>query len=163
MKKIVTLGDELLRVKSQALENFDDQTAKLIGEMFKSMKKYRGIGLAAVQIGVLTRLFVVNIEGDQPRVFINPEILETSLEQEPYEEGCLSIPGINSDVTRPSAVKIQAWNEKARPFTLSADGLLARVIQHEYDHLEGKLFIDRVGTAKKQELVELYNSRHNLV
>jgi peptide deformylase len=92
-------------------------------------------------------------------VFINPDILETSIEQEPFEEGCLSIPGLYTEVIRPSSVRVQAWNLKGRPFSLSVDGYLARVIQHEYDHLNGILFIDRIEQKKKQRLLAGYEEK----
>jgi peptide deformylase len=92
-------------------------------------------------------------------VFINPDILETSIEQSTFEEGCLSIPGLYTDVVRPMSVRIQAWNEKGRPFTLSADEYLGRVIQHEFDHLNGILFIDRVDPKKRQRLLAEYSSK----
>jgi peptide deformylase len=93
------------------------------------------------------------VEGDIPRIFINPSIIETSRETMKHEEGCLSIPGIFTNVVRPRTVKVQAWNEKGRPFTLDASGLMARVILHEYDHLEGILFIDRIPEQKRERLI----------
>jgi peptide deformylase len=92
-------------------------------------------------------------------VFINPTIIGTSPEISQYEEGCLSIPGLYADVTRPEKVTVQAWNERGRPFTLDAEGLLARVIQHEYDHLEGVLFIDRLSEPKRNRLLTLYDKK----
>ncbi|MFQ3547068.1 MAG: peptide deformylase, partial [Termitinemataceae bacterium] len=118
-----------------------------------------GIGLAGPQVGLLQRIFIVHIEGETPRVFINPTIIGTSPEQSQYEEGCLSIPGMYADVNRPEKITIQAWNERGRPFTLDAEGLLARVIQHEYDHLEGVLFIDRLSELKRKRLIALYEKK----
>jgi peptide deformylase len=112
-----------------------------------------GVGLAGPQVGLMKRIFVVHVEGDVPRVFINPSILETSQETVKYEEGCLSVPGCWADVVRPRAVKVQAWNEKGRPFTLETGGILARVILHEYDHLEGVLFIDRISEPKRNRIL----------
>jgi peptide deformylase len=109
-----------------------------------------------VQVGELIRLFVTKVPKDSPRVFINPDILETSIEQESFEEGCLSIPGVNADVDRPSSVRVQAWNEKGRPFSLTAEGFLARVIQHEIDHLNGILFVDRLNPKKRSRLLAEY-------
>ena len=102
-----------------------------------------GVGLAAPQIGKSIRMFVAMADDDVKRVFINPQIIKTSEEVSDYEEGCLSIPQVYESITRPTRVTIQALNEKGRPFTLEADGLLARIIQHEYDHLDGILYIDR--------------------
>ena len=124
--------------------------------MFTAMKHDHGIGLAAPQVGLSKRIFVVDIEGDKPRVFINPEIVETSLEMSDYEEGCLSFPGLYFNVKRPESLRIQAWNEKGRPFTIEADGLLARVILHENDHLDGKLFIDRVTPLRRSRALLHY-------
>jgi peptide deformylase len=102
------------------------------------------------------RIFVTSIEGDKPRVFINPEIVLTSQEIVVIEEGCLSLPRLYLDVTRPQSVRVQAWNEKGRPFTVETDGLLARVILHEYDHLEGVLFIDRLNPGKRERAISQY-------
>lgn len=159
MMNIITLNDPFLRRRSEPIKDFDDDLTKLIDEMFQTLSGARGLGLAAVQVGALMRLFVVHVPKDTPRVFINPDILETSIEQVEYEEGCLSIPGINADVSRPESVKVQAWNQKGKLFSLTADGLLARVIQHEYDHLNGVLFIDRLEPKRKSRLLESYQER----
>jgi peptide deformylase len=121
--------------------------------MTEALREGRGVGLAGPQVGLSRRIFVVHIEGDEPRAFINPSIIETSQETVKHEEGCLSVPGLWADVIRPRTVKVQAWNEKGRPFTLEADGILARVILHEYDHLEGILFIDRLPEQKRERLL----------
>jgi peptide deformylase len=159
MMNIITLDDPFLRRRSEPIKDFDDDLTKLIDEMLQTVSGARGLGLAAVQVGALMRLFVVHVPKDSPRVFINPDILETSIEQVDYEEGCLSIPGVNADVSRPESVKVQAWNQKGKLFSLTADGLLARVIQHEYDHLNGVLFIDRLETKLKGRLLESYQER----
>jgi peptide deformylase len=159
MSMIITYGNSLLRKKSEQVVKVDADLQALIKDMFETLAREKGVGLAAVQVGHLLRVFITNATKDKPRVFINPEIIETSIEEDLYEEGCLSIPGINSDVTRPFGVKVQAFNEKERPFTLTCDDLLARVIQHEYDHLNGVLFIDRLDTGLKQELITVYTSR----
>lgn len=159
MSRIITLGNELLKQKSSIITDFDTNIEEHVSEMFEIMTDQKGIGLASVQIGDLRRIFITSIPKDKPRVFINPEIIETSLEQDVYEEGCLSIPGINSDITRPLYVKIQAWDMKGKHFTLQAEGLLARVIQHEIDHINGLLFIDRLHPDKKQKLIKLYNRK----
>ncbi|MDR0313334.1 MAG: peptide deformylase, partial [Treponema sp.] len=122
-------------------------------DLLNGLHKGKGIGLAGPQIGLLERIFAVHVEGDMPRIFINPSIIETSQEMQKFEEGCLSIPGIYADVVRPQKVKIQAWNEKGRPFTLEVSGLMARVILHEFDHLEGILFIDRLSEQKRNRII----------
>jgi peptide deformylase len=156
MARIITLGSELLKQQSIHITEFDEKIRELTEAMFEIMTMKKGIGLASVQIGLLKRIFICNITKDKPRIFINPEIVETSLEQDIFEEGCLSIPGINADVVRPFYIKIQAWNEKGKPFTVGAEGLLARVIQHELDHLNGILFIDRLTKEKKNNLINSY-------
>ncbi len=158
MLNIITLGDEQLRRHSIVVPDLDGAVHTLIEQMFEAMRAHKGIGLAAVQVGNLYRLFVTEVAGDKPRVFVNPEILETSLEQVSYEEGCLSIPGIESEVIRPQRVRVQAWNEKGRPFSLDAEDMLARVVQHEYDHLNGVLFIDRIDPKKRERLVRQYST-----
>ena len=158
MLNIITLGDEQLRKHSILVPDLNGTVHTLIEQMFESLREYKGIGLAAVQVGSLYRLFITEVVGDKPRVFVNPEILETSLEQVSYEEGCLSIPGVEADVLRPQRVRVQAWNEKGRPFTLDAEDLLARVVQHEYDHLNGVLFIDRIDPKKRERLVRQYHT-----
>jgi peptide deformylase len=158
MLNIITLGDEQLRKHSIVVPDLNGTVHTLIEQMFESMREYKGIGLAAVQVGNLYRLFISEVGGDRPRVFVNPEILETSVEQISYEEGCLSIPGIEADVLRPQRVRVQAWNEKGRPFTLDAEDMLARVVQHEYDHLNGVLFIDHVDPKKRERLVRQFNT-----
>jgi peptide deformylase len=159
MLSILTLGDPLLKKTSALVPDINGNIATLVGEMFDAMDRARGLGLAAVQVGELIRLFVTLVPRDTPRVFINPDILETSIEEVPYEEGCLSIPGLNADVKRPASVRVQAWNQKGRPFALDAEGLLARVIQHEMDHLNGILFIDRLEPKKRSRLITEYQEK----
>ena len=159
MLSIIKLGDEKLAKHSVVVPDINGDIQSLAAEMFDAMDRGKGVGLAAVQVGRLIRLFVTRVPGDAPRVFINPDILETSIEQEPFEEGCLSIPGLYTEVIRPSSVRVQAWNLKGRPFSLSVDGYLARVIQHEYDHLNGILFIDRIEQKKKQRLLAGYEEK----
>jgi len=154
--QILTLGNELLRQKAVKIEKIDEEIMNLAITMLDILERDKGVGVAGPQIGIMKRIFVVSIQGDIPRVFINPSILETSLATSKYEEGCLSVPGIYSNVTRPETIKIQAWNEKGRPFTLESNGLLARVILHEYDHLEGILFFDHLPEDKKNKLIEKY-------
>ncbi|MGO9411835.1 MAG: peptide deformylase [Spirochaetia bacterium] len=159
MLSIIKLGDPILKKHSVVVPDVNDNIRALVTEMIETMERGKGVGLAAVQVGELVRLFVTKVPGDSARVFINPDILETSIEQATMEEGCLSIPGLYTEVTRPASVRIQAWNEKGKPFTLSAEEYLARVIQHELDHLNGILFIDRVGPKKRQRLLAEYESK----
>ncbi|MDR0323668.1 MAG: peptide deformylase [Treponema sp.] len=154
--QIITLGSELLRQKADKIDKFDEETLNIKKQMLEILVKDKGVGLAGPQIGIMKRIFVVHIQNDTERVFINPSILETSHETCKYEEGCLSVPGVYANVIRSESVKIHAWNEKGRPFTLEASGLLARVIQHEYDHLEGVLFLDYLPENKKKKLIEKF-------
>lgn len=162
MLNILTLGDPILKKTSALVPDIDGNIASLTAEMFQSMAQARGLGLAAVQVGRLVRVFITLVPRDTPRVFINPDILETSIEQVPYEEGCLSIPGLNADLDRAASIRVQAWNEKGRPFTMTVDGLLARVIQHELDHLNGVLFIDRLEAKKRGRLLTEYDEKLRL-
>ncbi|MDR1507568.1 MAG: peptide deformylase [Treponema sp.] len=146
-------SDSLLRKKAEPVTDINDELRKTAREMIDQMHAENGVGLAGPQIGLPERIFVTHAAGDFPRVFINPSIIWTSQEQVKYEEGCLSVPGIWADVTRPADIKIQAWNENGRGFTLETSGLLARVILHEYDHLQGILFIDRLPEAKRERIL----------
>jgi len=156
---VLKMGDELLRQKCEPVHPVNDSWARLTSDMIDTMHAGKGVGLAGPQVGVLKRLFVCHVEGDKPRVFINPTIIETSTETTKYEEGCMSIPSIYADVIRPVRVRVQAWNERGRPFTLNADGMLARVIQHECDHLEGVLFLDKISEMKRKRLLAKYEKR----
>ena len=155
--ELVIHPNDLLRQTSSKVVDIDGELVRLTDAMIETMHEARGIGLAGVQVGRLARLFVTHVEGDKPRVFINPSIIATSLETEAYDEGCLSIPAIYADVVRPEAVQVQAWNERGRPFTMEVDGLLARVIQHEIDHLNGVLFIDHLTDAERTRALKDYD------
>jgi peptide deformylase len=151
--RILTFGSEILRQKAEPVEKIDGEWAQIAREMIEAIREGKGVGLAGPQAGIPKRIFVAHVEGDVPRVFINPSLIETSPETVKYEEGCLSIPGVWAEVIRPRSVKIQAWNEKGRPFTLDTEGILARVILHEYDHLEGVLFIDHLSEPKRRRIL----------
>ncbi len=156
MLNLVYHPDELLRKESEPVKNIDGSIAGLAREMVEAMREEHGIGLAAVQVGRLTRIFVTEVGGDDARIFINPEITATSDSQNTIEEGCLSIPGIYSDVKRSDACTVSAWDEQGRPFTLEADGMLARVIMHELDHLNGVLFFDHLRAGRRRRLLDRY-------
>ena len=157
--EIVTYGNEILLSQTQPVRLVDAKAAKLAADMLETMRAGKGIGLAAPQVGILKRLFVVQIQDDMPRVFFNPRIVEQSEETAKYEEGCLSLPGIYADVVRPTAIRIHAWNERGKPFTLDADGLLARVIQHELDHLRGIMFIDYLSDLKRKRILKAWEEK----
>ncbi|MGB9691399.1 MAG: peptide deformylase [Candidatus Sumerlaeaceae bacterium] len=157
--KILHYGHPLLREKAFDLKKVGRRERELIEAMAETMYAAHGIGLAATQVGVLERLFLVDVdqEHDDPvtrrlQVFINPEIVWESEEDAPFEEGCLSIPGVNGEVYRPKRVKVVARDENFEPFELEADELLARVIQHEYDHLNGILFVDRLALLHRTKV-----------
>lgn len=137
-------GDDVLRKKSKTVDEINSRIITLLKDMAETMYDADGVGLAAVQVGILKRIFVIDVYDDEGlRVFINPEILEKSGSQI-GEEGCLSVPGELDDIERANYVKIKALNEKGQEFILEAEELLARAILHEYDHLEGTLFIDHI-------------------
>lgn len=144
LRNIVTEGDELLRKKSRQVTEINERIFTLLDDLADTMYyENRGIGLAAVQVGVLRRVFVVDVGDEHGLIeFINPEIIETSGNQV-YCEGCLSVPGRNANVNRPAKIKIRATNRHGEEFELEAEGILAICICHEFDHLEGILFIDK--------------------
>ncbi|MFW6338493.1 MAG: peptide deformylase [Alkalispirochaetaceae bacterium] len=156
MIDLVYVPDDVLVTKASPVKEIDEETKDLAVRMIEAVQHYEGIGLAAPQVNVLQRMFVVYLRDDKPRVFINPEILETSMEENVIEEGCLSIPGIYAEVKRPAEVSVQAFDQRGKPFTLEAEGMLARVIQHEYDHLNGVLFTDHLSDGKRQRLMKKY-------
>jgi peptide deformylase len=156
MLKILTLGDERLTKRASVVGTVDKMVVDLAHAMIEAMQVGNGIGLAGPQVGELKRIFVCHVQRDETRIFINPEIIATSQELVTYEEGCLSIPGIYADVVRPERVTVQALNENGKPFRLEADGVLARVVQHEIDHLNGVLFLDHISEKKRQRLLKSY-------
>lgn len=142
LRNIRKFGDDVLRKQCREVDKIDKRLLTLIDDMFDTMYEADGVGLAAPQVGILKRLFVIDI-GEGPLVFINPEIIETDGKQID-QEGCLSLPGELEEVMRPNYVRARALNEKGEEFEIEAEELLARAILHEYDHLNGTLFIDRV-------------------
>jgi len=154
--EIVLYPADILRQKTAPVTEFDGPLADFVQAMISTMIGGRGIGLAAPQVGSLQSIFVAHEEDGKTAVFINPEIIGTSLETVPYEEGCLSIPGMYEEVVRPEAVVVQAYNVKGRPFKRECSGLLARIVQHELDHLKGVLFIDYLSTMKRERLLKQY-------
>lgn len=144
IRNIRKKGDDVLRKNSKLVKEVNPRLLMLIGDMLETMYDADGVGLAAPQVGILKRIFVIDIYDDEgPKVFINPEILETAGSQTD-DEGCLSVPGVNEPVERPNYVKVKAFNEKGEEFILEAEGLLARAVLHENDHLNGVLFVDHV-------------------
>lgn len=142
LRKIRIMGDPVLTKKCKPVKEMTPRIQELIEDMFETMYMEMGVGLAAPQVGVLKRIVVIDTDGI-PRVFINPEILETSDEQT-GNEGCLSLPGKTGIVTRPNYVKVKALDENMKEFTLEATELLARAVCHECDHLDGVMFTNHV-------------------
>ena len=159
MLDIMKLGDEVLREKCKPVTEFDDALRILIQAMYETMEEANGVGLAAPQVGVDKRFFVVGLPDGTKKEFINPKITGTSVETSPYEEGCLSLPEVYHEVIRPSKVIVEAQDMNGKPFTLKASGLMARVIQHEYDHLDGVLFIDHLSEEEKSKVVRAYEKK----
>lgn len=150
---ILHFPDERLRHKAQPVKEVDERVRKLIDDMFDTMYEAPGIGLAAVQVNVAERVIVVDVSEDrsQPLALVNPEI--TALEGvEEMDEGCLSVPGVFEKVKRADAIKVKALNRDGELFEMEAHGLLAVCIQHEIDHLDGKLFIDYLSELKRQRI-----------
>lgn len=139
------------------MEEITDEVRRLVNDMFDTMYEAEGIGLAAPQVGVSRRVLVVDVEDtDETRhvhALVNPVVVQSSRETDRGTEGCLSIPGIEETVTRPARVMVEALSEGGEPVRIEADGLLARALQHEIDHLDGVLFIDRVSSLKRSILL----------
>lgn len=149
--EILEFPDPRLRIRATPVESFDDALGELIGQMFETMSAAQGIGLAATQVDVHKRLLVLDVSEtrDQPHVYINPEILE-SQGTETCEEGCLSVPGVYAEVSRAEKVKVRAQDESGETFERWVDGMHAICLQHEMDHLAGKLFVDYLSPLKQR-------------
>jgi len=149
--------DPRLRQKAKAIERFDASLQRLIDDMFETMYAAPGVGLAATQVGVALRLAVMDCSREEivrePLVMINPEILEVA-DLVDVDEGCLSVPGVSDVLKRGHRVRARALDRKGKPFEVEAEGLLAQCIQHEIDHLDGKLYIDRLSSLKRERLLK---------
>lgn len=156
MIDIVFHPDDRLTTETEEVVSFTHELAELTSEMIASLKPARGVGLAGPQVGVLERFFVVHVSDHDPMVFVNPKITASSLDRFDYEEGCLSIPGVYATVSRPSVITIEAYDQTGKQFSLTADGLLGRVIQHENDHLNGVLFLDHLSERRRNRLLSAY-------
>lgn len=143
LRKIRTEGDAVLTKKCRPVEEITPKILELIDDMFDTMYEAMGVGLAGPQVGILKQIVVIDTTGDDPHVLINPRIVETSGSQT-GDEGCLSVPGMAGQVTRPNYVKVVAYDENMEEFTLEGEELLARAICHECDHLEGRLYTSLV-------------------
>jgi len=150
---VLEFPDKRLRTKAKKVTVFDEKISVLVDDMFETMYDFKGVGLAATQIDVHQRVIVIDVseEKDEPLCLINPEIVETQ-GTEDSEEGCLSVPGFFEMVTRAEKVKIKALDKQGKPFELEADDLLSVCIQHEIDHLDGKLFVDYISAFKRNRI-----------
>ena len=160
VRKIITLPDQVLRKKARKVTDFGPELQKLVDDMVETMREAPGVGLAAPQVDVALRVIVIEFgeegedgEGSPPKLFtiINPEITRYSQEGEKGTEGCLSIPGFLGEVVRPLAITVKGQNRRGQPIRLKVDGWMARIFQHEIDHLDGILFIDRAENVWKHE------------
>jgi peptide deformylase len=149
--EILEFPDPRLRTVAKPVETFDDGLSQFIDDMVETMYAARGIGLAATQVNVHRRLLVLDVseEQNEPRVYINPKIVESE-GHETCEEGCLSVPGIYADVSRAEKVTVSAQDRDGREFTEELDGMHAICVQHEIDHLEGRLFVDYLSPLKRR-------------
>ena len=158
---ITLFGDKILRKKTNKVTKVDNETIELVRDMFATMRNANGIGLAANQVGVDKQIFVIDISGvegfedSKPMTIINPKIVERSEGKNKMEEGCLSIPDIRMEIERPKEIVITYQDADLKEHTVKADDVLARVIQHEYDHLQGILFTDYLSEEQKRELKEI--------
>ncbi len=157
-RKIVIEPDPILRKKSDPLEKVDNTIRKLLNEMLDTMYSAPGIGLAAVQIGILKRIIVIDIakekDNKSPIFMVNPEIISKSNKTSIYEEGCLSLPGHFAEIERPAKCLVKFLDYNGKKKEINAEGLLATVIQHEVDHLNGVLFIDYLSKLKKDMIIK---------
>lgn len=151
---VVLYPDPVLRKETDDVEAFDDDLRAIVDGMFERMFESRGVGLAAPQVGLSIRLFVLNDEGDREKpdrnmVLVNPTIKSFGGKKVRHEEGCLSIPGVHADITRPERCTVHAFDSDGNEFEKEFDGFVARIIQHEYDHLQGVLLVDRMTPSDK--------------
>ena len=161
MLNMVYGSDPILSKTLSSVTKFDDELKSFVKEMFETMDNYNGVGLAANQVGVDKRIFVIDTRTKGERLaFINPEIIETSDDNVPYNEGCLSFPNVFRDIYRPSRVTVSAKDVNGRSFIVKADGLLARAIQHENDHLNGKTLISHLSDDEEREALSEFRRKN---
>lgn len=159
---ILEYPDPRLRTKAKPVAQVDNTIRQLISDMFETMHEAKGIGLAATQVDHHVQLIVMDLseEKNAPRVYINPVITPLCDDKAPYDEGCLSVPGFYETVERPARVKINALDGDGKAFEETADGLLAVCIQHEIDHLNGKLFVDYLSSLKRERIKKKLEKQH---
>ena len=155
IRKILKFPDQDLRIKAKPVESFDDELKTLTDDMFETMHSVNGIGLAATQIGVAKQVAVIDIspEKNEPLVIVNPkiQILDPS-KKEDYDEGCLSVPGFFEKISRPSDIKLFYKDLSGKNQEIKPEGLLTKVVQHELDHLNGRLFVDHISELKRRRI-----------
>lgn len=161
---ILEFPDARLRTVAEPVDVVDDDVRKIIDDMFETMYDAPGIGLAATQVNIHKRIIVIDVseDGDEPLVLINPtfEILDETLDK--MQEGCLSVPGFYEDIKRPNHILLKALDRNGEPYELKAEGLLAVCIQHEIDHIEGKLFVDYVSSLKRNRIRSKLEKKHKM-
>ena len=162
--EILEFPDPRLRTRAKPVEQFDDALCKLVDDMFETMYEAPGIGLAATQINVHQRVVVMDLSDDrsEPLVLINPEYEILDDEREQSQEGCLSVPGYYETVERANHIRLKAFDQHGEPYELEARDLLAVCIQHELDHLEGKLFVDYLTNLKRNRIRKKLEKKHRL-
>jgi peptide deformylase len=162
--KILEFPDPRLRTIAEPVEQVDDEVRKLIDDMFETMYDAPGIGLAATQVNVHKRIVVIDLSEDksEPLVMINPEFEVLTEDQDQMQEGCLSVPGFYENVERPNRIRLKALDRDGHPYELIAEELLAVCIQHELDHLNGKLFVDHISRLKRDRIRSKLEKKHKL-
>lgn len=160
--EILEFPDPRLRTVAKPVQKVDDELRKLIDDMLETMYDASGIGLAATQVNVHQRLLVLDVseERDQPLVFVNPEITPLTDDTKTYDEGCLSVPGFYETVERTDRIRVKALNRDGDSFEMDCDGLLAVCLQHEIDHLDGKLFVDHISRLKRDRIKKKMEKLH---
>jgi len=156
--EIRTYGDPVLRRKAETVGQIDEEVRSICQTMVEVMLRENGLGLAAPQIGISKRIFVLDVDGEF-HVLINPEIVSRSEEIEQVREGCLSVPGVDADVARALSVTVEGLDLEGEHIRIEGRGLLARAIQHEMDHLNGRLFLDQLSVARRQSLVKEFQRK----
>lgn len=159
---ILEFPDPRLRTKARLVTTFDKRLETITADMLETMYEAKGIGLAATQVDIHERIIVIDVseEANDPQIFINPEIVELSGEPLEFEEGCLSVPGFREFVSRPQNASIKAQDTNGTSYQIECEGLLAVCIQHEMDHLQGKLFVDYLSSLKRQRIKKKLEKAH---
>lgn len=160
--EVLEFPDPRLRTTAQPVADVDDNIRQIVEDMFETMYECKGIGLAATQVNIHQRIIVIDVseEKNERHVFINPELIILDDTPESYDEGCLSIPGFYEPVERPKKVKVEALDQHGKAFTIKPEGLLAVCIQHEIDHLDGKLFVDYISPIKRNRIRKKLEKQH---